>query len=232
MVRQHPFRHKVKTHERNGAVVHSYTRGNGSKHLHKSRRTIVIKTPYNSLRKVLRSTIHGFKIYSVNGAFVRGNYDISFTMGNHPYTGDKYIPASEIWIDDNLSPYDFGALTVHEITEAQRMRDLHEPYEVAHFAANKAELKWREKQSKKYRVLKIYDSIRAKDVGKFVGIDWEHSKFSPRELAKGLNVELEHGSRDSQTDVTHGDPFDTAKIAWKHLKERPDYYEMLKKVEN
>jgi hypothetical protein len=40
----------------------------------------------------------------------------------------------------------------------------------------------------------------------------------------GLEVELEHGSRDPQTDVTHDDPQLTGKIAWAHLKEKKDYY--------
>ena len=40
----------------------------------------------------------------------------------------------------------------------------------------------------------------------------------------GLEVELEHGSRDPQTDVTHDDPLLTGKIAWAHLKEKKDYY--------
>jgi hypothetical protein len=41
----------------------------------------------------------------------------------------------------------------------------------------------------------------------------------------GMNVELEH------TDVTKGNLTQTAKIAVAHLKEKPDYYTRLKKVE-
>ena len=47
----------------------------------------------------------------------------------------------------------------------------------------------------------------------------------------GLAVELEHGSRDAQTDVSHDDAVITGKIAWAHLKEFPDYYSRLATME-
>ena len=46
-----------------------------------------------------------------------------------------------------------------------------------------------------------------------------------------MNVELEHGSRDPETNVTNDDPVITGKIAWAHLKELPDYYERLEAME-
>ena len=45
------------------------------------------------------------------------------------------------------------------------------------------------------------------------------------EFCMGMKVELEH------QDITHGDPYMTALIALAHLKEVPDYYTKLKKVE-
>ncbi len=57
-------------------------------------------------------------------------------------------------------------------------------------------------------------------------------KVSPKEFLMGLNVELEHGRHDHQTNVTNDDPIKTAKIAWAHLKELPDYYTRLEKMEN
>ena len=47
----------------------------------------------------------------------------------------------------------------------------------------------------------------------------------------GLEVELEHGARDPQTNVTGDDLIMTGKIAWAHLKEIPDYYTRLEKME-
>jgi hypothetical protein len=43
------------------------------------------------------------------------------------------------------------------------------------------------------------------------------------ELVKGFKTELEH------TDITHGDPIETLKIAVAHLKEVPNYYTRLEK---
>jgi hypothetical protein len=42
-----------------------------------------------------------------------------------------------------------------------------------------------------------------------------------------LGVELEHGTRDSETDVSGNDPIVTGKIALAHLTEFPDYYTRL-----
>jgi Protein of unknown function (DUF5661) len=39
----------------------------------------------------------------------------------------------------------------------------------------------------------------------------------------GLGVELEHGPRDPETDVSGNDPIVTGKIALAHLTEFPDY---------
>jgi hypothetical protein len=70
-----------------------------------------------------------------------------------------------------------------------------------------------------------------KDLGESIGIDWSTSKFDATQFKMGLEVEMEHGTGDPETDVTHDDPVMTAKIAWAHLKELPDYYDRLKKVE-
>lgn len=47
----------------------------------------------------------------------------------------------------------------------------------------------------------------------------------------GLDVELEHGARDPETNVTGDDELTTGKIAWAHLKELPDYYTRLAVME-
>jgi hypothetical protein len=39
-----------------------------------------------------------------------------------------------------------------------------------------------------------------------------------------MDVELEHGTQDADTDVTGDDPLMTGKIALAHLRELPDYY--------
>jgi hypothetical protein len=51
------------------------------------------------------------------------------------------------------------------------------------------------------------------------------------QLRRGMDVELEHGRRDPLTDVTNDDPLITAKIAIAHLREMPDYYDRLARME-
>jgi len=46
-----------------------------------------------------------------------------------------------------------------------------------------------------------------------------------------MDVELEHGTRDPQTNVTGDDVIMTAKTARAHLNEFPDYYTRLAKME-
>jgi hypothetical protein len=49
-------------------------------------------------------------------------------------------------------------------------------------------------------------------------------KFTPQELLTGINIELEHGTVNPQTNVTNDDLEKTAKIALAHLNEFPNYY--------
>ena len=46
-----------------------------------------------------------------------------------------------------------------------------------------------------------------------------------------MDVEYEHGSHDPQTDVTGDAPIITGKIALAHMREFPDYYERLERME-
>ena len=72
----------------------------------------------------------------------------------------------------------------------------------------------------------------ARWLGTQIGIDWATSPFDPSQFLMGLGVELEHGTHDPQTDVTGNDAVMTAKIAWAHLKELPDYYTRLAVMES
>jgi hypothetical protein len=47
----------------------------------------------------------------------------------------------------------------------------------------------------------------------------------------GLAVELEHGTRDPETDVTGDNLEMTGRIALAHLREIPDYYTRLQRME-
>jgi Protein of unknown function (DUF5661) len=72
-----------------------------------------------------------------------------------------------------------------------------------------------------------FTEARAREVGSQIGIDWASVPFDAEQFRMGLEVELEHGARDPETNVTHDDPLLTGKIAWAHLKELPDYYTRL-----
>jgi chromosome condensin MukBEF MukE localization factor len=69
----------------------------------------------------------------------------------------------------------------------------------------------------------------ARRVGDEIGVDW--SRFDVEQFRLGMDVEFEHGSHDPQTDVTHDDPVVTGKIALAHMKEFPDYYVRLERME-
>lgn len=77
----------------------------------------------------------------------------------------------------------------------------------------------------------MFSIQEARQIGETLGIDWTSSPFDVEQFLAGLEVELEHGRHDPQTDVTHDDPITTGKIALAHLKEFPDYYMRLAKME-
>jgi len=75
-----------------------------------------------------------------------------------------------------------------------------------------------------------FTAEQAKEVGNEMGIDW--GQYDLEEFRMGMEVELEHGTKDEQTNVTDDDLVATGKIALAHLKELPDYYTRLAKMES
>ncbi len=69
----------------------------------------------------------------------------------------------------------------------------------------------------------------ARRIGAALGIDWQ--QVAVEQFRRGMEIELEHGARDPETNVTNDDPSLTGKIAWAHLKEFPDYYTRLDALE-
>ena len=78
--------------------------------------------------------------------------------------------------------------------------------------------------------MKKFSTQNAKEIGDDLGINWNEIKLD--EFTKGLNIEFEHGTKYPETNVTNNDKIMTGKIAWAHLKEFPDYYTRLEKLEN
>ena len=76
---------------------------------------------------------------------------------------------------------------------------------------------------------KKFSMKEAQQLGDTLGVDW--LAFGVDQFRAGLEVELEHGTRDTQTNVTDDDTLITGKIALAHLKEFPDYYTRLSAME-
>jgi hypothetical protein len=76
---------------------------------------------------------------------------------------------------------------------------------------------------------KHFSAEEAKKIGEQLGIDW--SKFDVEQFRMGMDVELEHGTVDANTNVTNDDPIMTGKIALAHMNEFADYYTRLEKLE-
>lgn len=66
----------------------------------------------------------------------------------------------------------------------------------------------------------ISDAIYA---AKILGVSFD--KYTPEEFLRGINIELEHGTVNKETNVTNDDLITTAKIALAHLNEYPNYYD-------
>ena len=69
------------------------------------------------------------------------------------------------------------------------------------------------------------------EIAKKIGNGFGKEKFDLNEFTMGVNVELEHGTKFPNANVTNNDPILTGKIAYAHLLEFPDYYTRLKKLE-
>ena len=86
--------------------------------------------------------------------------------------------------------------------------------------------------TKKFKTMsskKTFTTEEAREIGNKIGIDW--NTYDIEQFRRGLEVEMEHGSHDPQTNVTNDDEIVTGKIALAHLKEIKDYYTRLDKME-
>jgi len=74
-----------------------------------------------------------------------------------------------------------------------------------------------------------FSSEEARAVGMQLKLDWK--QIDLEQFRRGLEVELEHGEVDPETNVTGDNLVLTGKIAWAHLKEIRDYYTRLDRLE-
>ena len=78
----------------------------------------------------------------------------------------------------------------------------------------------------------FFTTEQARTAGEQIGIDWATARIDVEQLRMGMDVELEHGTQDLETNVTDDDVLVTAKIARAHLNEYPDYYSRLAVMES
>ncbi len=78
---------------------------------------------------------------------------------------------------------------------------------------------------------KTFTREEALAVATQLGMKFELLSYDLEQFRKGLDVELEHGTRSPATDVTGDDSILTGKIALAHLNEFPDYYTRLAVLE-
>lgn len=78
---------------------------------------------------------------------------------------------------------------------------------------------------------KVFTTEQARSIGEKIGLKWGSESFDVEQFRMGMDVELEHGKVDPQTNVTDDDPVVTGKIALAHLREFPDYYTRLYELE-
>ncbi len=76
---------------------------------------------------------------------------------------------------------------------------------------------------------KSFTAEEAKEIGDQLGVKWD--KWDVEQFRMGMDVELEHGTVDSNTNVTDDEPLPTGKITLAHLNEIPDYYTRLAEME-
>lgn len=76
---------------------------------------------------------------------------------------------------------------------------------------------------------KRFTAGEAKKIGERLGIKWD--RWNVEQFRMGMDVELEHGTVNSKTNITDDDPVMTGKIALAHLNEFADYYTRLAKLE-
>ncbi|OGH05215.1 MAG: hypothetical protein A2W22_01175 [Candidatus Levybacteria bacterium RBG_16_35_11] len=74
-----------------------------------------------------------------------------------------------------------------------------------------------------------FTAEEAKEIGEKLRVDW--TKWDVEQFRMGMDVELEHGTVDPNTNVTNDDPLMTGKIALAHLNEFGDYYTRLDQME-
>ena len=65
---------------------------------------------------------HGLHVVLVDGTYVRDTYDSDFCQGGNGFAYPKFIPKTEIWVDNCIPPAERALVAFHECVEAELMR--------------------------------------------------------------------------------------------------------------
>jgi hypothetical protein len=101
------------------------------------------KTVENIHKQLLMKYSGAVKVWIIKGGLVRSLYFIDFTEGGHDLVYPHFIPKSEVWLDDDLSPGERRFVLLHELHERHLM-GLGWPYFKAHRSASRIEYHCRE----------------------------------------------------------------------------------------
>ncbi len=86
---------------------------------------------------------NGVSVWIVEGALVRGVFDIDFTEGGHEHVYE-FVPDNEVWIDDDVEEQERPYVLVHELHERNRMAKGW-PYSKAHAESSQLEYRCRQR---------------------------------------------------------------------------------------
>lgn len=85
--------------------------------------------------------------------------------------------------------------------------------------------------NKSYKKFPDLTLTKAKEIGDQLGIDW--SEIDLGEFRQGVKEEMEHGTMYGEATTVHKDSYYVAgQIAYAHLIEVADYYQLLEKMEH
>ena len=172
------------------------------------------------IRRDFLGTVSGYKIYVVDGDYIRGTYgnkpiDIDFTEGGNPGRYE-YIPEGEIWIEA-AKLADMMATVVHEVTECIQMERSRITYDDAHDRSSGIEGGFRANALPE--LIDTYDFSADLSGGRGAGMN--PLDFDQKQVEMGIKIEMEHTN----------DPLVAMRIVLDHLSEISDYYSRLVNME-
>jgi hypothetical protein len=96
------------------------------------------KSVHERLWKKLKA---GLRVWVVDGRLVRSAFDLDFIAGGHDLVYN-YVPAQEVWIDNDTLEAERLYIVLHELHERNLMEQGW-TYERAHASANRLEVRCR-----------------------------------------------------------------------------------------